>query len=241
MKGVVLAGGLGTRLYPLTYATNKHLLPVYDQPMVYYPINTLVKAGITEIIIVVGGPHAGDFIAVLKNGEELGITHLEYAFQEKEGGIAQALSLCQDFAAGENIAVMLGDNPTDDDITEAVKEFVSGATIFLKKVDDPKRFGIAVFDEKDKSRIIKIEEKPKIPKSNLAVTGLYLYDFHVFDHIKKCRPSWRNELEITDVNNVYIQKNQMRWKMLNGFWSDAGTFQSLFLTNEYWAKKKGMR
>ncbi len=169
------------------------------------------------------------------------MTPPEYAYQEKEGGIAQALSLCQDFADGDNVAVMLGDNPTDDNIAGAIKEFKSGATIFLKKVDDPSRFGIAVFDEKDKSKIIKIEEKPKTSKSNLAVTGLYLYDHHVFDYIKMCKPSWRNELEITDVNNVYIKKGQMRWKMLDGFWSDAGTFQSLFVTNEYWAKKKGMR
>ncbi len=241
MKGVVLAGGLGTRLYPLTYATNKHLLPVFDQPMVFYPINTLVNAGVTEIIIVVGGPHAGDFISVLKNGQDLGISHLEYAYQEKEGGIAQALSLCEDFADGNSIAVMLGDNPTDYKIDEAVSEFRSGATIFLKEVTDPTRFGIAIFDEKDKSKIIKIEEKPKNPTNKLAVTGLYLYDNHVFDIIKTCKPSWRNELEITDVNNVYIEKGQMSWKMLDGFWSDAGTFQSLYITNEYWAKKKGLK
>lgn len=241
MKGVVLAGGLGTRLYPLTFATNKHLLPVYDQPMVFYPINTLIKAGITEIIIVVGGPHAGDFLSVLKNGQELGITHLEYAYQEKEGGIAQALSLCENFADGDSVAVMLGDNSTDYKLAEAVNEFESGALIFLKEVKDPSRFGIAIFDERDKSKIIKIEEKPKNPKSKLAVTGLYLYDNRVFNFIKTCKPSWRNELEITDVNNIYIEKGQMKWRILDGFWSDAGTFQSLYITNEYWAKKKGLK
>jgi glucose-1-phosphate thymidylyltransferase len=239
MKGVVLAGGLGTRLYPLTHATNKHLLPVYDKPMIFYPIQTLVNAGIKEIIVVVGGPHAGDFISVLKNGEDLGIKRLAYSYQEKEGGIADALSQCRDFSDGDNVTVILGDNPTDADISSEVRHFEKGARIFLKKVTDPNRFGIAVFDSKDKNKIIAIEEKPKNPKSNLAVTGLYIYDAKVFDYIKTCKPSWRNELEITDVNNIYIQKKIMNWSMLDGFWSDAGTFQSLFMTNEYWAKKKG--
>ena len=237
MKGVVLAGGLGSRLYPLTYATNKHLLPVYDKPMVFYPIHTLVQAGITEIIIVTGGPHAGDFIRVLKNGKELGVKHLEYAFQEHEGGIAQALSLCEDFADGGSIAVILGDNTTDANIRPAVQVFEQGATVFLRSVPDPERFGVPVFDPHDHRQIIAIEEKPSQPKSNYAVTGLYLYDHRVFDFVRQIAPSGRGELEITDVNNMYIEMGQLRWTELDGFWSDAGTFESLFRTNAYWARK----
>jgi len=176
MKGVVLAGGLGSRLYPLTHATNKHLLPVYDKPMVFYPINTLVQAGINEVLIVTGGPHAGDFIAVLRNGKDLGLKHLEYAYQANEGGIADALSLCEDFADGGDIAVILGDNTTDADISEAVRTFTGGARVFLREVPDPERFGVPVFDPQDPSRIIAIEEKPAQPRSHYAVTGLYLYD-----------------------------------------------------------------
>ncbi len=235
MKGVILAGGLGTRLYPLTHATNKHLLPVYDKPMIFYPIQTLVNAGITEIIVVTGGPHAGDFIRVLKNGKHLGLKHLEYTFQEKEGGIAEALSLCEDFADSGNITVILGDNCTDANIKKDIQNFKKGAKIFLKKVDDPERFGVA---EIKGDKIINIEEKPKKPKSNLAVTGLYLYDSKVFDYIKKCKPSARGELEITDVNNFYIKAGTMQWATLDGFWSDAGTFESIFKTGVYWAKKK---
>lgn len=237
MKGVILAGGLGVRLYPLTHATNKHLLPVYDKPMVFYPIRTLVQAGITEIMVVTGGPHAGDFIRVLKNGKEWGITHLEYAYQEHEGGIAQALGLCEDFADGGNIAVILGDNTTDADIAPAVRSFREGAMVFLREVPDPERFGVPVFDPQDASKIIAIEEKPAQPKSRYAVTGLYLYDNRVFDFIRRIKPSGRGELEITDVNNMYIEIGQLRWTKLEGFWSDAGTFESLFRTNAYWAQK----
>ncbi|MCD6519247.1 MAG: NTP transferase domain-containing protein [Anaerolineae bacterium] len=237
MKGVVLAGGLGTRLYPLTHATNKHLLPVYDKPMIFYPIATLVQAGITEIMVVTGGPYAGDFIRVLKNGKELGVTHLEYAYQEHEGGIADALSLCEDFADGGNIAVILGDNTTDADISEAVASFQKGAMVFLRRVPDPERFGVPVFDPQDPSKIIAIEEKPSQPKSRYAVTGLYLYDARVFDFIRQITPSERGELEITDINNKYIQLGELQWRELEGFWSDAGTFDSLFRTNAYWAQK----
>lgn len=236
MKGVVLAGGLGSRLYPLTHATNKHLLPVYDKPMVFYPIRTLVQAGITEVIIVTGGPHAGDFLRVLENGKSLGLTHLEYAFQANEGGIAEALSLCEDFADGGDIAVILGDNTTDADISPAVSSFQGGATVFLRHVPDPERFGVPVFDEADAKRIVAIEEKPANPKSHYAVTGLYLYDHQVFDFIRSISPSARGELEITDVNNAYIERGQLRWSELEGFWSDAGTFESLFRTNAYWAQ-----
>jgi glucose-1-phosphate thymidylyltransferase len=241
MKGVILAGGLGTRLYPLTHVANKHLLPVYDMPMIYYPIKTLVSAGITDILIVTSGPHVGQFLGVLKNGKELGVTHLEYAYQEKpDGGIADALSLAEDFSDKESIAVILGDNTTDADISEAVNNFTEGALIFLKKVSDPKRFGIAVFDKNDSSKVIRIEEKPKDPEGDMAVTGLYVYDKNVFNYIRQVAPSGRGELEITDVNNIYIKNNILRWAELKGFWSDAGTFQSLFTTNQYWAQKKGI-
>ena len=235
MKGVVLAGGLGTRLYPLTYATNKHLLPVFDKPMIYYPIQTLVKAGIKEVIVVTGGPHAGDFLSVLQNGRHLGLKHLEYAYQANEGGIAEALSLCEDFADGQPVTVILGDNTTDSDIGPAVKSFEAGARIFLKRVPDPERFGVPVFDEN--GRIIAIEEKPKHPKSDFAVTGLYIYDNRVFEFIRQCKPSERGELEITDVNNLYIQAGALDWVELEGFWSDAGTFESLYRTNKFWAEK----
>jgi len=238
MKGVVLAGGLGSRLYPLTHATNKHLLPVYDRPMVYYPIQTLVNAGITEVIVVTGGPHAGHFLRVLKNGQDLGLKHLEYAYQEGEGGIAAALKLCEDFADGDSIAVILGDNCTDADIRPAVESFSEGAKIFLKEVHDPERFGVPEFDAADTNKIVSIEEKPKQPKSNFAVTGLYLYDHNVFDHIRTIKPSGRGELEITDVNNRYIESGAMTWAPLEGFWSDAGTFSSLFSTSKYWAEKQ---
>jgi len=238
MKGVILAGGLGTRLYPLTFATNKHLLPVYDKPMVFYPIQTLVKAGVTEVMVVVSGPHAGHFLRVLKNGKELGLTHLEYAFQEKpDGGIADALLPAEEFAEGGPITVILGDNTTDADISADVKKFDQGALVFLKKVPDPKRYGVPVFDRQEKSRIVAIEEKPRKPKSNLAVTGLYFYDNKVFDHIRRLKPSDRGELEVTDLNNRYIKDGTLRWKELKGFWSDAGTFDSLFKAGQHWATK----
>ncbi len=235
MKGIILAGGLGTRLYPLTHVTNKHLLPIYNQPMVFYPIQTLVKAGITEVIVVTGGPHAGHFLRVLKNGEELGLTHLEFAYQEKEGGIAEALSLCRSFADEGPVTVILGDNTTDADISTPVKNFTSGAMVFVKEVPDPKRFGVPVFEGE---KIIRIEEKPQEPKSNYAVTGLYIYDNDVFKHTNSIEPSARGELEITDVNNKYIEAGTMQWARLEGFWSDAGTFDSLFHSSQYWAQKK---
>lgn len=240
MKGVILAGGLGTRLYPLTHVTNKHLLPVFNKPMVFYPIQTLVEAGVTEILLVTSGPHVGHFLSVLKNGKELGVTHLEYAYQEKpDGGIADALALAEDFADGEDIAVILGDNTTDASLKDAVSRFKDGSTVFLKQVPDPNRFGVPAFDPEDNSRIIRIDEKPKNPASNYAVTGVYLYDKKVFDMIRECDPGYagRNELEITQVNNMYIDQKQLRWEELKGFWSDAGTFESLFTSSEYWSKK----
>jgi len=244
MKGIVLAGGLGTRLYPLTYATNKHLLPVYNKPMIFYPIKTLVSAGITEILVIVSGPHAGDFIGVLRNGKELGVSHLEYAYQARpDGGIADALSLAEDFSDNESVTVILGDNTTDADISSFVEEFKSGATIFLKRLSNKsqvKRFGVAVFDNKNPKKIIRIEEKPKIPKSEFVITGLYIYDSHVFDYIRKLKPSDRGEIEITDVNNTYLNKGILNWVEFKGFWSDAGTFDTLYKANTYWASRRGL-
>jgi glucose-1-phosphate thymidylyltransferase len=238
MKGIILAGGLGSRLYPLTHATNKHLLPVYDQPMIYYPIATLVDAGIDHIMIVTGGPHAGHFLRVLKNGKQLGVRHLEYAYQENEGGIAEALSLCEDFADGEDICVILGDNTTDADIRPDVESFAGGALLFLSRVPDPERFGCPVFDPGDPSRILRIEEKPAAPQSPFAVTGLYIYDARVFEYVRQLTPSDRGELEITDVNNFYIDAGALRWTELQGYWTDAGTFESLHRAGAFWAARR---
>ena len=228
MKGIILAGGTGSRLYPLTKVTNKHLLPVYDKPMIYYPIRTLITAGIKEIMIVSGKGHAGHFLELLGSGSELGI-RLTYEIQDEAGGIAQALSLAEDFADNGPVTMILGDNIFQDSIPESVKSFTSGAKVFLKEVPDAHRFGVA---EIDGNRIISIEEKPKVPKSNLAVTGLYIYDSRVFKIIRNLKPSGRGELEITDVNNEYIRMGEMVYSILNGFWSDAGTFESLFRASE---------
>jgi len=244
MKGIILAGGLATRLYPLTFATNKHLLPIYDKPMIYYPIQTLIKAGINEVLVIVSGPHAGHFIQVLKNGKEFGLSHLEFAYQENpKGGIADALSLAEDFSDGKPITVILGDNTTDANISKPVKNFKNGALIFLKKVPDPTRFGVPRFDKKDPKKIVEIIEKPKNPPSNYAVTGLYIYDSNVFNYIKKCDPDFagRGELEITQVNNFYIESGNLSWAELEGYWLDAGTFDTLLLANLYWAKKKNSK
>ena len=239
MKGVVLAGGKGTRLYPLTFATNKHLLPIYDQPIIFYPIQTLVKAGIKDVLIVTGDIHAGHFINVIKNGKDFGLNHVEYAYQEDGSvGIADALRYAEDFSDGESIAVILGDNTTDADIRDEVNVFKTGALIFLKEVVDPQRFGNPIFSKEDPKKIEKIIEKPKTPANKYAVTGLYFYDNTVFDKIRTLKPSARGEIEITDVNNAYIAENALRWAPLNGFWSDAGTFHSLYRSNRYWAHKK---
>lgn len=227
MKGVVLAGGLGTRLRPLTIVTNKHLLPVYNQPMIYYPIQTLIGAGIREIMIVTGGNNAGDFLKLLGNGKAFGLKHLNYTYQEGEGGIAEALSLVEDFADGDPLCVVLGDNIIEGNIRSAVRAYRhqgGGAKILLKKVADPQRFGVPVLDGR---RILRIEEKPAVPKSEYAIVGIYLYDADVFNIIRTLTPSARNELEITDVNNAYIERGEMTWEELEGWWSDAGTFESL--------------
>ncbi len=238
MKGVIIGGGLGTRLYPLTHATNKHLLPVYDRPMVFYPIATLVNAGITEILIVTGGPHAGDYLHVLKNGQGLGVTHLEFAYQEKEGGIAEALGLAEAFSDKQKIAVILGDNIFEDHFRSAVEAYAKqearGAKIFLKEVSDPERFGVPEIVD---GKIIRVDEKPKEPKSRYAVTGLYLYDAHVWEAIHSLKPSGRGELEITDVNNFYITQGTMTYEILNGWWTDAGTFDTLLRAGNLAMKK----
>lgn len=227
MKGVVLAGGLGTRLRPLTSVTNKHLLPVYNQPMIYYPIQTLVEAGITDIMIVTGGNSAGDFLKLLGNGRAFGLKHLNYTYQEGEGGIADALSLAEHFAAGDPLCVILGDNIIEGSIASAVRAYRhqgGGAKILLKKVPDPQRFGVP---ELEGNRVLRIEEKPAVPKSEYAVIGIYFYDAEVFQIIHRLTPSERNELEITDVNNAYIERGEMTWEELQGWWTDAGTFESL--------------
>jgi len=227
VKGIVLAGGTGSRMYPLTKITNKHLLPIYDKPMIYYPIQTLVDAGIEDILLVTGGRNSGDFLRLLANGKEFGLKHLNYTYQEGEGGIADALGLAEHFANGEKICVILGDNIIEKSIRHAVECFKKqekGGKILLKEVADAERFGVAEFEN---DRIIGIQEKPKNPKSNYAVTGIYMYDATVFDKVKKLVPSGRGELEITDVNNAYIQDGTMTHAYLDGWWTDAGTFESL--------------
>jgi len=238
MKGIILAGGLGTRMSPLTKITNKHLLPIYDQPMIHFPINTLVEAGIKDITIVTGGNYAGDFLRLLSNGKEFGLTHINYVYQEGEGGIADALGLCRHHTGDENIVVMLGDNILQKSIAPAVESYRKqgrGAKILLKEVSDPERFGVA---ELDGDRVIGIEEKPRNPKTNLAVIGVYMYDSRVFDIISTLKPSGRGELEITDVNNTYIEWGEMAYEIVDGWWTDAGTFESLFRANRLVAYKR---
>ncbi len=232
-----MAGGLGTRLRPQTHIINKHLLLVYDKPMVFYPIQTLVKADIRDILVVVGGNTDG-FIKIL--GEmNLGVRDLQFKYQKGEGGISAALSLAQDYAKGESVCVILGDNCTDADISGDIKMFKNGAKIFLKEVPDPERFGVPTFDEQN--RITRIDEKPKNPNSSYAVTGLYIFDETVFDKIKNLVPSDRNELEVTDLINEYIKERRLGWSTLQGFWQDAGTFETLAEVNHYWYSKSTER
>lgn len=223
MKGIILAGGNGTRLHPLTKVTNKHLLPVYNKPMIFYPIETLVKAGIQDIIIITGKEHAGSFMNLLGSGKEFN-AKFSYALQDEAGGIAQAIGLAEHFVHNEPVAVILGDNIVLDDISEEVKTFKEGGKIFLKEVKDPERFGVPVFEN---DKIIRIEEKPKQPKSKHAVTGVYLYDSTVFDKIRTLKPSQRGELEVTDLNNLYLQEGKLSFSFLKNQWLDAGTPDSL--------------
>jgi len=241
MKGVILAGGLGTRLLPLTRVTNKHLLPVYDKPMIFYPIECLLNAGIERILIVTGGEHAGDFLKLLGNGKHLGIRELHYTYQEGEGGIADALKLAEDFVDGEKLCVILGDNIIERNIRHAVADFFtqrSGAKVILKEVPDPQRFGVARIED---GRIVEIIEKPKEPTSNLAVTGIYMYDADVFDICRTLVPSKRGELEITDVNNAYLRRGDLTWDLLEGWWTDAGTITSLYRANRLVAENGANR
>ena len=236
MRGVVLAGGLGSRLLPLTKVTNKHLLPVYDRPMIYYPIQALANAGIDEIMLVTGGNSAGDFLRLLGNGKSFGLKRLNYTYQDGEGGIADALGLAKHFADGESICVILGDNIIEGNIAHAADAFrkqQQGAKILLKEVKTPQRFGVPIFEG---DRVVKIEEKPTNPRSSYAVTGMYFYDAHVFDIIKTLKPSGRGELEITDVNNAYISDGTLTWDILEGWWTDAGTIESLYQANQLVAK-----
>lgn len=239
MKGIVLAGGKGNRLRPLTEVTNKHLLPIYNQPMIYYPINTLRKAGIDDILIISGPHHAGSFLQLLGDGRSFKCT-FNFRVQEKAAGIADALYLAKDFVQDDNCAVILGDNIFEDNLSKHIKEFEKnkGAHIFLKEIENAQRFGVAEID--DKNKVIKVTEKPKRPKSKLAVTGLYLYDSQVFDIVPTLNPSNRGEFEITDVNNEYIKRNQMKATIIKNQWSDAGTFESLYNANNI-ARKLAMK
>ena len=238
MKGVILAGGLGTRLYPLTKITNKHLLPVYDKPMIYYPLLTLVKAGIEDIMIITGGNNAGDFLRLLGNGNAFGLKNLQYSYQERERGIAHALKLAEHFVENDLCMVILGDNIVEDDLTPAVKEFEKkgeGAKIFLKEVENPCDYGVAVMED---NKIIKIIEKPESPPTNYAITGIYMYDSKVFQFIDSLKPSRRGEYEITDVNNLYIERGELEYEVLDGWWGDAGaSIDALLETNIYVAEK----
>jgi glucose-1-phosphate thymidylyltransferase len=232
MKGIILAGGTGSRLYPLTRVTNKHLLPIYDRPMVFYPIQTLVNAGISDILLVTGGQSAGEFLRLLGDGKDFGLKHINYTYQEGEGGIADALRLAEHFADGQPICVVLGDNVIEMNVIAARDRFEQegcrGCHILLKEVPDPQRFGVPVFEDE---RIIRIEEKPKEPKSPYAVVGIYMYDRRVFDYIHSLRPSARGEFEITDVNNLYLTAGELSYSVLQGWWTDAGTFESLLRAN----------
>lgn len=238
MKGVILAGGLGSRLYPLTKVTNKHLLPVYRKPMIYYPLEVLVRAGLQEILLVTGGNSAGEFLRLLGNGREFGLKHLNYTYQEGEGGIAEALSLAEDFADGDRLVVILGDNIIEANIRPSIDRFrrqKAGARLLLKQVEDPGRFGVAELKDE---KVVRIVEKPKQPKSSYVVTGIYMFDNQVFDIIRTLAPSGRGELEITDVNNRYLEKGELEYDVLEGFWSDAGTFDSLLRANLLVAEKE---
>lgn len=237
LKGIILAGGLGKRLWPLTKITNKHLLPIYDKPMIYYPLTALVEAGIKDIVIVTGGNHAGEFLRLLGNGQAFGLTHINYTYQEGEGGIAQALGLAKHFAEGKRMVVILGDNILEKSIKPYVDHYrrqKKGARVLLKQVEDPDRFGVANLTDK---KIVSIEEKPLNPKSDLAVTGVYMYDENVFDVIHTLKPSKRGELEITDVNNAYIERGELEYDVLDGWWTDSGTIESLLKANQLVAQK----
>ncbi len=238
MKGIILAGGLGQRLHPLTKVTNKHLLPVYDRPMIHYPLQTLVDAGIHDIMVVTGGTSAGDFLRLLGNGKEFGLQHIHYGYQEGEGGIAAALQEARFFAGEDSLCVFLGDNIIEGGIRKARDAYEAqggGARILLKEVPDPQRFGVPVMED---GRVVRIDEKPDNPASSYAVTGIYFYDAHVWEILQTLVPSGRGELEITDVNNHYIREGHMEYDILEGWWTDAGTFESLLHANQLVAESR---
>ncbi|MCE5300070.1 MAG: NTP transferase domain-containing protein [Spirochaetia bacterium] len=239
MKGIILAGGLGTRLHPLTRITNKHLLPVYDKPMIFYPIEMLAKAGVDDIMVITGGSNSGDFLRLLGNGKQFGLKHLHYGYQEGEGGIADALKLCEDFVGDDKMIVALGDNIIERNIKQAAQEFKAqkkGAKIILKEVDNPGEYGIA---EVTGTKITRIIEKPKNPKSNMAVIGIYFYPNDVFNIIKTLKPSGRGELEITDVNNAYLKRGLLTYNVLDGWWQDAGESKDALLETNVFVKEHG--
>ncbi len=241
MRGIILAGGSGSRLHPITMATSKQLLPVYDKPMIFYPIQTLVDAGVEEILLVTGGNSAGEFLRLIGNGEEFGLKHMNYTYQKTEGGIADALALARHFVGRDKVVVVLGDNFVQGSIRKAVQDFEAqpeGAKIFLKEVADPREFGVAVLEG---DRVTRIIEKPKDPPTNLAVIGIYMYDNSVFDICDTLEPSARGELEITDVNNAYIQRGTMTYEILDGWWADCGSFEALLRSNLLVARERGVR
>lgn len=225
MKGIILAGGSGSRLHPLTKVTSKQLLPVYDQPMIYYPLQTLLKAGIRDILIIVSPNHSGDFVELLGSGKAFG-ARFAYEVQEQPEGLAQALILAEDFVGHDHCALILGDNIFTDDFTASIQSFKSGAKIFAKEVPDPERFGVVEFDSEN--RVVSIEEKPRQPKTNYAQTGFYLYDAQAIGFAKQLKPSARGELEITDLNNMYLERAELQADIVTGEWIDAGTFESLY-------------
>ena len=238
MKGIILAGGLGQRLHPLTKVTNKHLLPVYDRPMIHYPLQTLVDAGIQDVMVVTGGNSAGDFLRLLGNGKEFGLQHIHYGYQEGEGGIAAALQEAEFFAGDDSLCILLGDNIIEGTIRKARDAYEAqggGARIVLKEVPDPQRFGVPVLED---GRVVRIDEKPEQPASSYAVTGIYFYDTHVWEILRTLVPSDRGELEITDVNNCYIREGRMEYDILEGWWTDAGTFESLLHANQLVAESR---
>ncbi len=237
MKGVLLCGGLGTRLYPLTRATNKHLLPVYDKPMIYYPLQTMLTAGVTDIMCVLGGPFAGHFFNLLKDGKELGIRSLQYAYQDGFGGAGEALLLAEDFAGNEPLLVMLGDQVTDANLKQAVQDFTGGATVLIQEFTDPDGMGVPEFDPNDPSRIVGIEENPAKPKTKYAATGIYMYDTKCFSFIKEHLGQVEGEIKPTHINNKYIAEGELRWQRLDGFWTDAGKFDRLLEATNYFADK----
>ena len=234
MKGIVLAGGRATRLRPLTKITSKQLLPVYDKPMIYYPIDTLIKGGIKDILVIVAPEYAGHFLRLLGSGKEMGV-RFTYEIQEEPRGLPDAFIVGEHFIGHGPVCMILGDNIFDYDFSQSIKNFTTGAKIFAKEVIDPERFGVVEFDAQHKA--LSIEEKPKSPKSNYSVVGMYIYDNKVVEIAKALKPSDRGEVEITDLNNIYLQKGELQVDIIDGIWEDAGTFDSLLRVNNYWAEK----